>query len=77
MYLQSGSYDLPEGGLCLVDSNSGLIQPPTQFLDPFYCNYVVQAASPKPERWRQWSKEQGAQKWIMPLWTRDEMVKLA
>jgi hypothetical protein len=76
MYLRSEFYDLPQGGLCLVDSNDELIQLPAKFLDPFYYNYVVQATSPEPDRWRQWAKEQGAQNWIMPLWTRDEMAKL-
>jgi hypothetical protein len=74
--LQSETFPLPKGALCLVDSHSDLIQPSCEFFHAANLSYVVQAVSPKPKCWRKWSKQQRAPKWVMGLWTRDEMEKL-
>ncbi|KAF7761916.1 hypothetical protein Agabi119p4_9908 [Agaricus bisporus var. burnettii] len=65
----------PECTLCLVDSGVNLTKPPAIVLTHID-NYIVQAASPKPDHWRQWSKQRLAAKWVMDLWTKDEMEKL-
>jgi hypothetical protein len=74
--LESETLPLPKGALCLVDSNTNLIKPPDGFFHPSYSSYIVQASSPRPDRWKRWSKQHGSHKWIMSFWERDEMVTL-
>lgn len=61
----------PERTLCLVDSGVNLTQPPTIVLVSID-NYVVQAASPEPERWKEWTRERFALKWVMDNGYMDE-----
>lgn len=57
--------------LCLVDSGAQLTQPPS--ILSRRNNFIVQATLPKPDRWRKWSEQRSAWKWVMNLWTKGEM----
>ncbi len=63
--------------LALVDSNESVKIPPHTFIDRSQRCYTVQAASPRPGRWCNWTEERPTSEfWVTALWTRDEIRKL-
>ena len=61
------------GTWALVDSNSSLVTPRSEFIDARSKFFVVQAASPRPERWKTWKKELTAEMAVMKPWSWEEI----
>lgn len=38
---------------------------------------VIQATSPEASRWKTWSKQMGASRYIMDIWSDEEVADLA
>ncbi|KAH7886431.1 hypothetical protein F5I97DRAFT_1928284 [Phlebopus sp. FC_14] len=60
----------------LSDSNSLIMTPAPAFLDLPNVR-VVQATSPNRNRWKEWSKQYGAGRYVMKVWSIDEIEDLA
>jgi len=60
----------------LCDSNQYITIPGSIFAG---CQGVriIQTTSPKASRWKEWSKQVGAEPYIMDIWSEDEVVHLA
>ena len=67
------SHVFPTNALVLVDSPKGV---PPVFATADFQGFVVQATSPDRDRWSMWSKERNAEFWMMPLWTKPEIMCL-
>jgi hypothetical protein len=57
----------------LSDSNSALWKPNQSFTGQGSQFFVLQATSPRPERWHSWKKYRNAKMVTMDLWSWDEM----
>ena len=61
----------------LCDSNEVVTSPSRVFSGIGPRMRVIQTPSPKASRWRQWAKETGAERYIMDIWSTEELKKLA
>jgi hypothetical protein len=52
----------------LVDSNDSVVQPRGELVSIGSKIFVVQATSPKPKRWKEWSKQRNGRIVVMKGW---------
>jgi len=57
----------------LVDSNATLNIPAEMFISHTSPFYVVQATSPKLDRWKEWKKQRKANEAVLQPWSWDEL----
>jgi hypothetical protein len=57
------------GAWALVDSNTSVIQPRGELVSIGSKFFVVQATSPQPSRWKEWSKQRNAPLVVMKGWS--------
>ena len=60
----------------LCDSNAYVTSPPGVFQGRSDVR-IIQTTSPRPARWKEWSKQVGAECYIMDIWSKEEVVGLA
>ena len=61
----------------LSDSNSQVRNPEGIFYSLPTRIRAIQATSPKEDRWKQWSKDSGAECYVMDIWSELEIADLA
>ena len=61
----------------LSDSNATIEHPPDKFMGAVNRVRVIQATSPEASRWKTWSKQMGASRYIMDIWSDEEVADLA
>jgi hypothetical protein len=61
------------GAWALVDSGSELIRPREELTTGKSKFFVIQASSPQPSRWKEWSKQLNAPLAVMKAWTWEEL----
>ena len=61
----------------LCDSNQTIINPSTVFLQLDGNVRVIQTTSPKASRWKEWTKHTGARRYVMDIWSTEEIMALA
>ncbi|KAF8548541.1 hypothetical protein OG21DRAFT_1500960 [Imleria badia] len=59
----------------LSDSNAGVQSPAPIFYSPDDVR-TIQTTSPKESRWKEWSKQSGAECYVMDIWSRKEVTDL-
>jgi len=60
----------------LCDSNKA-VESPAGFFKGRQGVRIIQTTPPKASRWKEWSKQVGAQPYIMDIWSEEEVVHLA
>jgi len=68
--LDSGRYS---GAWALVDSNFREPTPRDEVASSESKFFVIQASSPQPSRWKEWSKQRNAPLAVMKAWTWEEL----
>lgn len=61
------------GAWALVDSNASLVHPREEFIGDTSQLFVIQATSPQPLRWKEWSKQLNAPLAVMKAWSWEEL----
>ncbi|KAG9310264.1 hypothetical protein JVU11DRAFT_9382 [Chiua virens] len=61
----------------LCDSNHNVQQPAGIFYGKWDKIRIIQTTSPQESRWKAWKKQQGAEIYVMDIWSEDELRNLA
>ena len=69
-------HECPSDVWSLCDSNAYVIHPPGVFQGKIRVRNI-QTTSPRPARWKEWSKQVRAKCYIMDIWSKEEVVDLA